>query len=245
MLTDGDTWNQQGLFDVVNREVQVSDDAIRLFSLCVGRSVSHSLVEGPARAGCGFAQTAGENEKMDRKVMRMLKSALTPHVSNYTISVKYSKDEVSCLEGDDGFDLVDQTVAAEAALGSVADIMEAQTREQKDTQNDPICLFDPAANPDDGLGSAIPDCSAGVPAVSTPKILQAPFQIPPLFPVNRTSMYLLLSFQTEGVPQCIVLHGSQPRHGQLELEIPISTHTTGETIHQLAARKAVQELPAS
>lgn len=242
VLTDGDIWNQQGLFDVVDREVQASNGAIRLFSLGIGRSVSHSLVEGLARAGCGFAQTVGENEKMDRKVMRMLKSALTPHVSNYTISVKYAKGEVSHLEGDDGFDLVDHMIAAEAASGSRADMTETQIREQEDVQKDPICLFDPAADPDDGLGSAILDCSAGIPSVSPPKVLQTPFQIPPLFPFNRTNIYLLLSSQTEGVPQSIVLHGTQPRLGQLELEIPISTHTTGETIHQLAARKAVLEL---
>lgn len=242
VLTDGDIWNQQGLFDVVNREVQASDGAIRLFSLGVGRSVSHSLVEGLARAGRGFAQTVGENEKMDRKVIRMLKNALTPHVSNYTISVKYARGEVSCLEGDDGFDLVDHMVAAEAAPASVAGVTGTQTREQEDVQNDPICLFDPAADPDDGLGSAILDCSAGIPAVSPPKILQTPFQIPPLFPFNRTNIYLLLSSQTEDIPQSIVLRGSQPRLGHLELEIPISTHTTGETIHQLAARKAVLEL---
>ncbi|KAI7785875.1 von willebrand domain containing protein [Diaporthe eres] len=207
VLTDGDIWNQQGLFDVVNREVQASDGATRLFSLGVGRSVSHSLVEGLARAGRGFAQTVGENEKMDRKVMRMLKNVLTPHVSNYTISVKYAKGEVSCLEGDDGFDLVDHMVAAEAAPGSVVGVTETQTREQEDVQNDPICLFDPAADPDDGLGSAILDCSAGIPAVSPPKILQSHFQIPPLFHFNRANIYLLLSSQTEDIPQSIVLHG--------------------------------------
>lgn len=149
LLTDGDIWNQQGLFDVVNREVQASDGTIRLFSLGVGRSMSHGLVEGLARSGRGFAQTVGENDNMDRKVVRVLKSALTPHSSNYTISVKYAEGEVSTLDGDGGFDLVDAVVAAGAAPGSVVNMTQGQTREQEDVEKDLICLFDPDANPDD------------------------------------------------------------------------------------------------
>ena len=43
-----------------------------------GNSVSSALIEGVARAGDGFAQSVGEGETLDGKVIRMLRGALTP-----------------------------------------------------------------------------------------------------------------------------------------------------------------------
>jgi len=64
---------------------------IRVFTLGVGNSVSHALIEGMARAGNGFSQAVGEEEKLDTKVVRMLKGALSPHVNDYTIEIVYGK----------------------------------------------------------------------------------------------------------------------------------------------------------
>ncbi len=84
---------------------------------------------------------------------------------------------------------------------------------------------------------------AHIPAVGEPRLLQAPFEIPPLYSFTRTNVYLLLSPETsQKTPKSVILRGHSA-HGPLELEIPVSVLAEkGETIHQLAARKSVKEL---
>jgi hypothetical protein len=79
--------------------------------------------------------------------------------------------------------------------------------------------------------------------VAEPKLLQTPFIIPPLFSFSRTTVYLLMSPETsQKTPKSVVLRATS-RHGSLELEIPVTVLPgKSETIHQLAARKAVKEL---
>ena len=60
LLTDGEIWNQEQLFTYLDKEVQESKGAVRVFALGIGNSVSHALVDGVARAGNGFAQSVGE-----------------------------------------------------------------------------------------------------------------------------------------------------------------------------------------
>ena len=70
MVTDGEIWDQQRLFDLLNEEIGVKEAPIRVFTLGVGDAFSSSLIEGVARAGNGFSQAVGENEKLDGKVVR-------------------------------------------------------------------------------------------------------------------------------------------------------------------------------
>ncbi|KAK3311062.1 uncharacterized protein B0T15DRAFT_520285 [Chaetomium strumarium] len=226
LLTDGEIWDLQGLFDMLNRRVSESQGRIRVFTLGIGRDVSHALIEGVAAAGNGFSQAVGEDENMNTKVMRMLKAALTPHISEYALELKYGKtliDEVDVQEPD------------------------KKGREEAATSK-PIPLFDESVDPDVEMADPDADISSGgkyshVPPVSEPKILQAPFRIPPLFSFNRTSVYLLLSPET---PQkqltSVVLRSISRNFRPLTQEIPVSLREDGETIHQLAARKAVKEL---
>ena len=76
-----------------------------------------------------------------------------------------------------------------------------------------------------------------------PRVIQAPQNIPSLFAFNRTTVYLLLgSDAPHETPESIVLRGTSP-HGPLELEIPVEIlERPSETIHQLAAKKAISEL---
>lgn len=110
LLTDGEIWNQQTLFDYLNESITVPKAPIRLFTLGIGNSVSHALIEGVAKAGNGFSQFVGHGEKMDTKVVRMLKGALSPHVNDYTLEVKYAKDENMTLddEDDDDFEIIEK-----------------------------------------------------------------------------------------------------------------------------------------
>jgi hypothetical protein len=82
-----------------------------------------------------------------------------------------------------------------------------------------------------------------LPKITPPKLLQAPHKIPPLFPFNRTSVYVLMSPDSaQKKPKSVTLRATS-EHGPLELVIPVEVlEEPGETIHQLAAKKAVQEL---
>jgi hypothetical protein len=237
LLTDGEIWDQSALFELLNKKVAESKGHIRVFTLGIGSAVSHALIEGVAAAGNGFSQSVGDNEKMNSKVVRMLKASLMPHINDYTLEVKYAND---AADTDDDFEIVEKVMD-----GLTIDVREA---EKENAPKKPTSLFDEAANPDVEMIDASLDTSAGgkyshVPPVPEPKVLQAPFNIPALFPFNRTSVYLLLSPETaQKQPKSVILRGTSP-HGPVELEIPVTVLAEkSETIHQLAARKAVKEL---
>ncbi|KAK2031067.1 vault protein inter-alpha-trypsin [Colletotrichum zoysiae] len=242
VLTDGEVWNEDRLFTMVDDHVQKSQGAIRLFTLGVGRDVSHSLIEGLARAGNGFSQAVSENEKMSGKVVRMLKGALTPHVNDYTLELKYA-DAESETEPEDNFEIIEPATAASP---------KPLHQDAPELPKEPISLFDSSADDDadtpvkqqhvDGTGA---ERYSHVPVIKPPKVLRAPFQIPTLYPFSRTTVYLILSPDRElrdKMPESLILRGTSPQ-GPLELQAPITVlQDKAETIHQLAARKAVKEL---
>ncbi|KAK3356608.1 von Willebrand factor type A domain-containing protein [Lasiosphaeria hispida] len=240
LLTDGGIWDQDRLFTMINKYIGESKGAIRVFTLGIGSDVSHSLIEGVARAGNGFSQAVAGNEKMNSKVVRMLKASLTPHVKDYTLEIKYEKQ--AAPSDDDDFEIIERVMDA-----LDIDVKEPEVK-AKPKDKKPISLFDTSADPDVEMADASLGKSAGdkyshVPPVAVPKLLQTPFEIPPLFPFSRTSVYLLLSPETtQRTPKAVILRGTSPQ-GLLELEIPVTVlPNKGETIHQLATRKAIMEL---
>jgi len=242
LLTDGEVWDQGRLFTMINKYVSESQGSVRLFTLGIGQYASHSLIEGVARAGNGFSQLVGEDEKMNSKVVRMLKAALTPHVKDYTLEIKYEAAD------DEEFELVEKVVDALVLDVSKLEVEPEVYHPASTVPMKPISLFDNTVDPDvEMIDSSLDHSSGGkyahVPAVAVPKLLQAPFVIPPLFPFSRTTVYILLSGQSaQRTPKSVVLRGTSI-HGLLELEIPVTAlQEPGETIHQLAARKAVKEL---
>ncbi|KAI8930840.1 hypothetical protein NX059_011860 [Plenodomus lindquistii] len=236
LLTDGEIWNQQDLFAYLNESVGQNRAPIRVFTLGIGNGVSHALIDGIAKAGNGFSQAVGEGETMDTKVVRMLKGALSPHISDYTLEVKYG---ASSDTHENGFEVVEK----------VADSLKVKLELEKkpEPEKKPISLFDTSVDldkeetpVDDPTGEAR---YAHLPTVPAPKIIQAPQNIPALFAFIRTSVYLLLGPEApSATPKSVVLSGTSV-HGPVELEIPIQVlDTPGETIHQLAAKKAISEL---
>ncbi|KAI9878849.1 MAG: hypothetical protein M1830_010321 [Pleopsidium flavum] len=239
LLTDGEIWNQEELFSYLNKEVRDSKSPIRVFSLGIGNAVSHALIEGIARAGNGFAQSVGEGEKLESKVVRMLKGGLSPDITDYSLEVKYDKNED---DGDD-FEMV------ECVTDGLRVLLNEQPDVESKTKGDlkPVSLFD--TNVDlDKEDIPMPDEDGQgrydhLPAIPIPSLLQAPHRIPPLFPFTRTTVYLLMGpGASQKTPKAVVLRATSP-HGPLELEIPVQVMSEpSETIHQLAARKAVGEL---
>ncbi|KAL7786995.1 von Willebrand factor type A domain-containing protein [Trichoderma ceciliae] len=240
LLTDGGIWDQETLFQLINSRVSESKGAIRVFTLGVGEDASHALIEGAARAGNGFAQTVGEGDKMDRMLIRMLKGALTPHITDYTLEIKYGGGEAA-TETSDEFEIIEK----------VMDAMTLEIPSPEPTQDNtiqeaqkPISLFDQSVRDEDLEMSNTPNSlRANLPPVAVPRYLQAPFQIPPLYPFSRTTVYVLLSDSTPSrQPKSVILRGTST-YGPLALEIPIATLAEkGTTVHQLAARKAINEL---
>lgn len=111
LLTDGEDWGQDRVFSYLNESIQATKAPIRVFTLGVGNGVSHALIEGIAKAGNGFSQSVSENEPMNTKVVRMLKGALSPHINDYTLEVKYNNDEISAhldVEPDDDFEIIEK-----------------------------------------------------------------------------------------------------------------------------------------
>ncbi|KAG0368000.1 hypothetical protein BGX24_002987, partial [Mortierella sp. AD032] len=250
LLTDGGSWDQESLFAYLNKEIIETKAPIRVFTLGIGNGVSHSLIEGVAKAGNGFSQSVGEGEKMEGKVVRMLKGGLTPHVSDYTLEVKYTSAEVK-MDGmdDDDFEIIEKVVDSLNIAVNLADRTKAGS-ESVSMEKIPISLFDPSVDlelekkPAVSLENVDMDkaISASLP-VMTPKLLQTPHIIPPLYNFNRTNIYLLMDQHCSSfTPKSVVLRGVSS-HGPLELEIPIQIlDTPGETIHQLAAKSAIAEL---
>jgi hypothetical protein len=239
LLTDGEIWDQDRLFELINTEVAQSEGTARVFSLGIGAGVSTSLIEGIARAGNGFAQTVGDNEKMDKMVVRMLRGALSPHITDYSLEIKYEK--VDSSTDDDEFELVEKV-----ADSLKIDTTEASTTEESEAPKKPISLFDNSADDDDTKmadAPAVDNKYDHLPAVSVPRYLQTPSRIPPLFPFSRTTVYVLLSDAAPAQQPKSVLLKATSRHGPLELEIPITTTAEKDSvIHCLAARKEVKEL---
>ncbi|KAL6900077.1 von Willebrand factor type A domain-containing protein [Trichoderma evansii] len=240
LLTDGETWNQEQLFQLINTNVSQSKGAIRVFTLGVGAMASHALIEGVAHAGNGFSQAVADGERVDKMLVRMLKGALTPHINDYTLEIKYGNDEVGEDDNGDDFEVIEK-------------VMDAMTLEMPSTEsadiniagNDQITisLFDQSVPDKDLEMSSTSKLKVDLPAVTVPRYLQAPFQIPQLYPFSRTTVYVLLSDSTpDRQPKSVILRGTS-NHGPLSLEIPIAILAEkGTTIHQLAARKATREL---
>lgn len=227
LLTDGDIWQQGALFDYVNEQVANTKGTIRVFPLGIGNGVSHSLIEGLARAGNGFAQAVQLGERLENSVVRMLRGALSPHITDYTLEVKYTQD-------DDDFELIDKvTDERKFVIGNPEKV---SAPAQKPT----ISLFNSNANPEK---ENLKSMEANLHIIPSPKLLQAPHKIPSLFAFSRTVVYLLMSPDTiQRNPTAVTLRATS-EHGPLELEIPIEVLASpDQTIHQLAAKKAVQDL---
>ncbi|KAI0430368.1 von Willebrand factor type A domain-containing protein [Xylaria sp. FL1042] len=236
ILTDGQIWDQENLFSMI--EKASTDYKCRFFSLGIGSGASTSLVEGIATAGNGLSQFVTEGEKMDKKMVRLLKGALTPHIDDYNLEVKYKNN-------DDDYEIIESVKAAPKI-----DITVPQANRDENAQT-PISFFDNKLDADsDGdviMMSTEADGNrfAHLPVISPPSILQAPCRVPPLYRFSRRTVYILLDPSTyHKTPEAIILRATSPQ-GPLELEVKVEDIGNGETIHQLAAKRAMSELEKS
>ena len=241
LLTDGEIWEESAVFDYINEQVREKNVDARVFALGIGTDVSHTLVEGVARAGNGFAQFVVQDEQTDEKVMRMLKGALYAHTKDYQLEVHYDDTDEESMSDVDDFEIVERV---NDCLKISAEPTESTGRKRdKDEESKPMSFFDDSADldkPFDGTTGRY----AHLPSIDTPKLLQAPNTIPPLFPFNRTTLYLLLGPEAPQKKVVSLTLRAKSAQGPLELNIPVFSAGANSTatIHQLAARKATQDL---
>jgi hypothetical protein len=231
LLTDGQIYDQEPLFKFVRNTA--ADNSARFFSLGLGHEAFHSLIEGVARSGNGFAQSVLNGEELDRKVVRMLKGALTPHIYDYKLQVEYDTGD------SDDFEVVENTIH------QIQEPQEKLENEHVRGQGpqESISLFDDNYKESDAeLGDTQARANENLPKMLPPKVLQAPYNIPPLYPFIRHTVYLLLDPQSaDRIPKSLTFSATS-KQGPLQLRIPVSNFGQGETIHQLASRKAIIEL---
>eukprot|EP01102_Stenamoeba_stenopodia_P008144 TRINITY_DN2315_c0_g3_i1.p1 TRINITY_DN2315_c0_g3~~TRINITY_DN2315_c0_g3_i1.p1 ORF type:complete len:851 (-),score=154.13 TRINITY_DN2315_c0_g3_i1:33-2585(-) len=84
VLTDGEVSNTEDVLREVAKNHK-NNASWRLFTIGVGDSVSHALVDGMAREGRGTSQFIKLGEKIEPKIMSQLKHALQPGLSNVRV----------------------------------------------------------------------------------------------------------------------------------------------------------------
>ncbi|KAI1331107.1 von Willebrand factor type A domain-containing protein [Xylariaceae sp. FL0255] len=219
MLTDGEIWDQEFLFNTIR--LHSEQQKSRVFCLGIGAHASTSLVEGVSAAGNGFSQFVTEHEKIDKKMVQLLKGALSPRINNLSFEMKFKEDDFEIVEP------VSNTPTEEG------------TEKRTMSFFDDNCIVTTSVPTSVNLNA---DTSSPLPTIPTPALLQAPATLPPLYPFSRTTVYVLLdSSLFDKTPEVVVLKGTTAQDN-LELEIQIEDIGNGETLHQLAARKAVHEL---
>ncbi|KAI4160759.1 MAG: hypothetical protein LQ342_005472 [Letrouitia transgressa] len=227
LCTDGDIWSHDDLFQFLNKQVSQSKNPLRVFPLGIGDCVSSSLIEGIARAGNGFAQSVQVQEKLEGKVIRMLKGALTPYISDYTLEIQYDQ-----LDGEDDYVLVDKVTDSLRGLSVNENFLESFT--SADDSSDAI-LMTRLRNDNNRYND--------LPLIASPKLLQSPQLIPQLYAFNRTTVYILISPEAhQRSLRSVVLKGTSSGRA-VEYAFPVQVlDQPSTTIHQLAARNAMGEL---
>jgi hypothetical protein len=139
LITDGNVWNVEEISELVKNNAKKYEDNLRLFVLGIGSNVSTNLVESLARAGKGYAQFVTDTEKVDKKLLGMLKNGTKSPIKDYQINwsddvniiddssedsdtkIKdkpiisfFNDDEISSTEQSSSYDFVDNIVIRQA-----------------------------------------------------------------------------------------------------------------------------------
>ncbi|KAF7345085.1 hypothetical protein MVEN_01672100 [Mycena venus] len=220
VLTDGDTWDVDGVLSEVTSAVASApkNAFLRVSVLGIGNSASTAMCEGMARVGNGICMMVGEEETIfTGKIARMLKAAKTPPISNISVDWGRSAASMSKEKTDNPPDYDD------------SELMEdANEKKKKKKRTTPVPLPPEVILP------------------PVPPVQCAPFHIQNLFPNIRLNVYAIL--QGKAIPEIVVLRGSTFDGAEIELPIPVvlshleTVSGAPPAVHTLAARKIIQDL---
>lgn len=245
LLTDGQVWDVEDIAQSIReavREGEKSNAFVRVFSLGVGNDVSHNLIEAVARAGHGYAQVVVDGERMEKKVIQLLKAALTPPVNNLWAqwvaddgnpSMSTDSKLVAEVGKDKELDDFEMVEVADSSTTSAT-----STNATTNVVTAPIDLFSRAV--EEPTPPLQPDCTEIV-----AEILQSPFRIPPLYRGARFTVCAILSPSTP-VPKEIIVRGTT-LDGPVELRVKVGELERQQDddttmLHTLTARKLLRDL---
>lgn len=153
------------------------------------------------------------------------------------MEIQYKKDD----DDEDGFVMVERVSDSLRVLGLVEDDwLDAQLGDEPVVSATTTATGVKDAEMPNADGQARYD---HLPAVPAPKLMQAPQNIPSLYPFSRTNVYVLMSPDAaQGTIKSVILKGSSAEIPfELEVSIEVLPERT-EIIHQIAAKKAITEL---
>lgn len=226
LLTDGEVYNTSEIISAISLEkAKHLDKPLRVFSLGIGDAVSHHLVEGIARAGGGYSQFVTPQERLDKKVVRMLSSGLQSALNNFHLDWpgKHVDEEMSYK-------------LTKAPSDADFDMVEIETKVSN-------TFFDPEVDDTTDMKTEPPPEPPKV-VLNAPAIQQFPEQIPTLYSGSSHISYVLFP-PTVPTPRNITLKATKADGTTISLDIPVTEYTSeGEvpTIHTLAARTLLGEL---
>lgn len=99
LLTDGEVGDLASVERFIQETVQKPKNMVRFFALGIGNFVSHALLDAVANAGKGYKQVVMNGESMEKKVIRLLKTALAARVQSVDIFWQ-QKESVAGADGD-------------------------------------------------------------------------------------------------------------------------------------------------
>ncbi|KAF3166883.1 hypothetical protein TWF225_000673 [Orbilia oligospora] len=236
LLTDGDIWQRDQLMDYVRE--QCKGKTVRMFTLGIGNGISHALIDGLATVGGGYSQVVQLEEKLDSKVVRMLRAALGQHVSDYTLEL--SGSTTTTPSDEDEYDMLGDAEPEKVIISG---------KKEREPTPEPkkISLFDTSAELDPPPDYESKDADEArwahlPPLPKLPAKIQSPNVIPPLFSFSRTNAYVVFTPCPKTFPKVAKLQAKTITGDILELEIPILKIDDGKDVSQLAARSFLQEL---
>ncbi|KAF3287572.1 hypothetical protein TWF970_007289 [Orbilia oligospora] len=236
LLTDGDIWQRDQLMDYVRE--QCKGKTVRMFTLGIGNGISHALIDGLATVGGGYSQVVQLEEKLDSKVVRMLRAALGQHVSDYTLEL--SGSTTTTTSDEDEYDMLGDAEPEKVIISG---------KKEREPTPEPkkISLFDTSAELDPPPEYESKDTDEArwahlPPLPKLPAKIQSPNVIPPLFSFSRTNAYVVFTPCPKTFPKVAKLQAKTITGDILELEIPILKIDDGKDVSQLAARSFLQEL---
>eukprot|EP00127_Corallochytrium_limacisporum_P000458 Clim_evm14s13 gene=Clim_evmTU14s13 len=241
VLTDGQVSNTEAVLSYVQEmcspeagnsgvgsmfggKKRASSGHTRFFSVGIGSSVSHHLVEGLARNGQGTAVFVNDREPMQTKLQRHLKQAVAPALRN--VSVTWGDEKTSSAEGAEAGD------QEPSVVGRVVK-----------------SIFGYRRADDDVNGTGKPEQKTTGISTTEALTMQSPCVVPPLFDGERFLIFRRFADATS-LPKSVTLSATVPSFTSgMEIieEVLQVTLTTDEiyeglTVHRMAARAAIRDL---
>eukprot|EP00027_Filamoeba_sp_ATCC50430_P002059 CAMPEP_0168544036 /NCGR_PEP_ID=MMETSP0413-20121227/2210_1 /TAXON_ID=136452 /ORGANISM="Filamoeba nolandi, Strain NC-AS-23-1" /LENGTH=600 /DNA_ID=CAMNT_0008574039 /DNA_START=272 /DNA_END=2071 /DNA_ORIENTATION=+ len=222
VLTDGEVSNIDQILQLVRSYNKTS----RTFTLGIGGQVSHALVEGIARAGNGTCQYVVDGEGVQVKLMKQLKSALQPALTE--VKVEWITPHFTLQSNTNNAFMAQPTFISSVSPPPVSSNSGSLIGHRVVFGQGAPQVVQPAFQ---------------VPVVQSPSepIRQAPFEFPPLFSGRRVLIYALFASHIP-MPQSVKVTAQSP-DGPLSIELPLDQFKySGNQIHTLAARSLIRDL---